>query len=311
MKPARFDYIRPTDLDSALEALAGSDNARAIAGGQTLVPMLAMRLARPALLVDLSEIPALQGIRDQNDALIIGAMTRQANALSSPLVQRFVPLLAKALTFVGHPPTRSRGTVGGSVANADPSAEIGLVLATLGGSVQVAEAGEPAEDIEAEDLFIGPMLTTIPEEGLLIAVRFPIWREAALGCGFHEISSRGSDFAYASAAAQVALGPDGKVLRVALGVGGVGDFPIALDVEALTGQVPNKPLLQKVIEDGFQDIESFSDLHASEGYRMRAGKELALRALSDAIAQAQNSAQTQAQNSAQTPAQTQAQGATQ
>ena len=158
MKSASFDYIRPETLDAACACLASHPDARIIAGGQSLVPMLAMRLARPSMVIDIAHIDGLSTIQETTDTVVIGAMVRQAAALSNPMIARHLPLLAKALTHVGHQPTRARGTVGGSVADADPSAEIPLVAVTLGASLRMRDDGEDVE-FNAEEFFIGPMLT--------------------------------------------------------------------------------------------------------------------------------------------------------
>src|SRR5258707_11821898 len=138
MKPAPFDYVRPATLAEACELLAGDEDARVIAGGQTLVPMLAMRLARPAKLIDIMRLPELGGIRQEKGAVVVGATTRQAQAERDPVVRGSVPMLARVLPWVGHPPTRNRGTIGGSIANADPSAEIPLVAVTLRADILLA-----------------------------------------------------------------------------------------------------------------------------------------------------------------------------
>ena len=160
MKPAPFDYVRPETLAEACALLAGDEDARVIAGGQTLVPMLAMRLARPARLIDILRLPELAGIREEDGAVIVGATTRQAQAERDPVIRASVPMLARVLPWVGHPPTRNRGTVGGSIANADPSAEIPLVAVTLGAEILLATPDGPAS-MPSDDFFIGPMLTTI------------------------------------------------------------------------------------------------------------------------------------------------------
>ena len=136
MKPAPFEYVRPDSVAQVCEMLAADEDARVIAGGQTLVPMLAMRLARAAKLIDIYRLPELNGIRVENDVLVIGATTRQVQVERSALATQSTPLLAKALPWVGHPPTRNRGTVGGSIANADPSAEIPLAAATMSERLQ-------------------------------------------------------------------------------------------------------------------------------------------------------------------------------
>src|SRR6185437_8446585 len=135
MKPAPFEYARPDSLAEVCEILAADEDARIIAGGQTLIPMLAMRLARPTKLVDILRLKELKGVRSEDEAIVIGAVTRQVEVERSEEVHRRLPLLIKALPWVGHPPTRNRGTVGGSIANADPSAEIPLVAVTLGAAI--------------------------------------------------------------------------------------------------------------------------------------------------------------------------------
>jgi CO/xanthine dehydrogenase FAD-binding subunit len=234
MKPAPFDYVRPGSLAEACALLAGDEDARVIAGGQTLVPMLAMRLARPAKLVDILRLPELAGIREQPGAIVVGATTRQAQAERDPLIRAAVPMLARVLPWVGHPPTRNRGTIGGSIANADPSAEIPLVAVTLGAEVMLASSSGTMS-VPADDFFIGPMLTAIGQGDCVSAIRFPVWPQRRIGVGFFEISARRSDFAFAAAAAQVALDDQDLCADIALGVGGVGDRPLRLDLSSLIG----------------------------------------------------------------------------
>ena len=160
--------------------LADDGNSRVLAGGQTLIPMLAMRLARPSCLVDITRIPELSGIRDAGTFVAIGAATRQVVAERDPLVARKVPLLAKALPWVGHAPTRNRGTIGGSVANGDPAAEIALVAVTLDATLVVQTAEETSE-LAAAEFYLGPMITALPEGGILTSVHFPVWAEGRIG----------------------------------------------------------------------------------------------------------------------------------
>src|SRR5271155_4019603 len=180
MKPAPFDYIRPDSLAEACALLAGDEDARVIAGGQTLVPMLAMRLARPAKLIDILRLPELAGIRGEAGSVIVGATTRQAKAERDPVIRASVPMLARALPWVGHPPTRNRGTIGGSIANADPSAEIPLVAVTLGAEIMLATTSG-SRSMPADDFFVGPMLTAIGQGECVSAIRFPVWRYPRLG----------------------------------------------------------------------------------------------------------------------------------
>src|SRR5882757_7911262 len=285
MKPAPFDYVRPGSLAEACALLAGDEDARLIAGGQTLVPMLAMRLARPAKLIDILRLPELAGIREEAGAVLVGATTRQAHAERDPVIRSALPMLARVLPWVGHPPTRNRGTVGGSIANADPSAEIPLAAVTLGAEIMLATTDGPTS-MPADDFFIGPMLTTIGQGECVSAIRFPVWPHRRIGVGFFEISARKSDFAFVAAAAQVALDEDGRCLDVALGVGGVGDRPLRLDVSSLVDTKLAYASATDAVHAASAELDANSDLHASAGYRRRVAVTLCIRALEQARANA-------------------------
>ena len=281
MKPAPFDYIRPDSLAQACELLAGDDDARLIAGGQTLVPMLAMRLARPAKLIDIMRLPELAGIREEAGAVVVGATTRQAHAERDPVIRASVPMLAAVLPWVGHPPTRNRGTIGGSIANGDPSAEIPLVAVTLGADILLASSAGPTS-MPANDFFIGPMVTSIEQGQCVRAVRFPVWPHQRIGTGFFEISARRSDFAFVAAAAQIALDEEGRCLEVALGLGGVADRPLRLDVSSLAATKLDAASMSDAVNAACAELEAMSDLHASAAYRRRVAGVLCLRALEQA-----------------------------
>lgn len=287
MKAAPFEYSRPSDIDEACALLASDDGARVIAGGQTLVPMMAMRLSRPTRLVDINRIAALSFIREDGDSIAIGATTRQCMVERDRLVARRLPLLAKAVPWIGHAATRARGTVGGSLANADPAAETALIAVTLDATLTYRLGGESI-DMQASDFFIGPMTTRLPAGACLAAVRFPIWREDNVGTGFHEVNARRSDFAFVSAAVQIALGQDGKCRRIAIGIGAMTDFPIRLpDVEEkLTGARLDEASVQDAARDALAGIDALSDLHASADYRRRVAIKLVARAAADAVAAA-------------------------
>jgi CO/xanthine dehydrogenase FAD-binding subunit len=282
MKPAPFDYVRPASIDEACAALAADDSV-IIAGGQTLIPMLAMRLARPTRLIDIARIPGLAGIREETDAVVVGATTRQVEAERSALIARRVPLLARALPFVGHAPTRNRGTLGGSVANADPAAEIPLVLVTLGGSVVIRE-GAQTQAIPAQDFVLGPMMTALASGAIVVALRFPVWSSGRVGVGFHEVSTRASDFAFAAAAAQVALDASSRCAACAIGIGAATPRPVRLDALAskLIGSILADADIRAAVEETIDQLEMIVDSHASPDYRRRAAKALAVRALTDA-----------------------------
>ena len=289
MKPAPFDYVRPESLAQTCELLADDEDARVIAGGQTLVPMLAMRLARPARLIDILRLPELAGIRREAGMLVVGATTRQAQAEHDLLIKAAVPMLARVLPWVGHPPTRNRGTIGGSIANADPSAEIPLVAVTLGAEIVLATP-QGVTSMPSDDFFIGPMLTSISPGECVSAVRFPVWPHRRLGVGFLEISARKSDFAFVAAAAQVALDDDGRCLDAVLGVGGVGDRPQRLDMSSLVGTRLDPASVTAAVEATTTDMEATGDLHASASYRRRVAIVLCKRVLEAARVEAGSSA---------------------
>jgi carbon-monoxide dehydrogenase medium subunit len=283
MKPVAFDYLRPATVAEACAYLESNESARVLAGGQTLIPMLAMRLARPSCLVDIARIPELSGISDAGTHVTIGAATRQAVAERDPLIARKAPLLAKALPWVGHAPTRNRGTIGGSIANGDPAAEIPLVAVTLNATLVVATVAHKSE-LAAGEFYLGPMITALPEGGVLTSVRFPVWTEGRIGTAFHEVSARKSDFALVSAVAQVALDADGRCIALAVGVGGAGDTPARLDAvaEALAGSGLEDAAVREAVEAATAGLETAGDLHASAVYRRRVAAVLARRAIMDA-----------------------------
>ncbi|HMJ41045.1 MAG TPA: FAD binding domain-containing protein [Pseudolabrys sp.] len=286
MKAAPFEYSRPADIDEACAMLAADENARVIAGGQTLVPMMAMRLARPTRLVDINRIVGLSYIRADGDVIAIGATTRQCDLERDALVARDLPLMAKAIPWIGHAATRARGTIGGSLANADPAAEQALIAVTLDAVLNYREGGTTSE-IKARDFFVGPMVTSLPSTACLTGVRYPVWR-GKIGIGFHEVNARRSDFAFVAAAAQVELGPDGKCKRIAIGVGAATDFPMRLDSaeQQLTGTALDEAAIKDAVTDALADIDALDDLHASAAYRKRVTVSLACRAVADARASA-------------------------
>jgi CO/xanthine dehydrogenase FAD-binding subunit len=289
MKAAPFEYSRPADVAEAC-ALLADENARVIAGGQTLVPMMAMRLARPTRLVDIAQITGLSFIRDDGDAIAIGAATRQCVVEHSALVRRRLPLIARAIPWIGHTATRARGTVGGSIAHADPAAELPLLALTLDAALSY-RAADDVGDIPATEFFIGPTITTLPAGALLTEVRFPVW-SGRVGTAFHEVNARRSDFAFAAAAAQVELADDGTCARIALGVGGITDIPVRLDEaeEALIDTPLETEGIRDIVRGALTGVECMDDLHASADYRRRAALTLALRALAEAKADAQGKA---------------------
>ncbi len=282
MKAAEFDYVRADSVDEVCRLLDGAGgDGKVIAGGQTLVPLLVMRLARPTLVVDINAIGALQGFALDADGVVIGAATRQADALADPALRRGAPLLEKALKMVGHPQTRNRGTVGGSLANADPAAEIGLVARTLDATL-VARSTKGERNIPAGEFFMGAMTTALAPEECLTRVRFPVWRDLdRVGTAFDEMSVRRSDFALVAAACQLALDRDGVCRRAALGFGGVESAPVrASDAEKrLIGTRLEAGDIAAAAKDVQDAIEPLSDVHASADYRRRVAGSLAARVI--------------------------------
>ena len=255
MKPPRFDYVRAETLAEAHAVLAqeGGD-ASVIAGGQTLIPLLSMRMASPAVLVDIMRIPELRQIATEDNAIRVGAGVRQAELLDWPELQEAQPLLAQAMPWIGHAQTRARGTVCGSIALADPSAELPLVLLTLEGEVLLSKAGG-SRRVAADDFFTGLMSTAADEGELIEAVLFPC-RRPATGYAFREFAQRHGDFAIVACAAVV----DSQGARLA--VAGVADRPIARDFPAVDDRA-----LDDALHAFADDLDARDDLHASAEYR--------------------------------------------
>ncbi|MEQ8347758.1 MAG: FAD binding domain-containing protein [Sneathiellaceae bacterium] len=262
MKPAAFDYLRPASLDEALAALVAEDGreARPIAGGQSLVPLMNLRLALPDLLVDLNGLPELAGIRLAGDRVEIGAMTRQRCLLEDPLIDERVPLLRLGMAHVGHLQTRARGTVGGSLVHADPAAELPLLMVTLGASIRL-QSRRGLREVPAADFFVDAMETGIAADEILVAVSVPVAPPGSRHA-FRELARRHGDFAIVAVAAQ--CGPAG----LALGVGGLEKVPrrcTGLE-RALTAGAADRAA---AVADEVACTEPLSDLHAGAAYRRR------------------------------------------
>jgi 2-furoyl-CoA dehydrogenase FAD binding subunit len=253
MKPAAFDYVRAEHLDEALDVLdrEGSD-ARIIAGGQSLMPMLNMRLAKPKTLIDVMRLGELARIERRDGAITVGAGVRQASLLDWPDLGESLRLAALALPWTGHVQTRSRGTVCGSIAHADPSAELPLVLCALGGEVHLRSA-KRRRRVAAQDFFAGVMATTRGDEELIEAVSFPADQRH---CAFREVARRHGDFAIVACAAVAT--PAG----VRLAVGGVADRPVARDFPRMDGGP-----LDDALNAFAYELDARDDIHATARYR--------------------------------------------
>jgi CO/xanthine dehydrogenase FAD-binding subunit len=284
LKAAPFEYRRAASLADACALLAAhGDSAKLLAGGQSLVPMMAMRLVRPAFLVDINEVPELKFIRIEKDTARIGTCTRQCVVERNALLAERVPLLRHALAWVGHVQTRNRGTVGGSLAHADPSAELPLAAQVLGAKM-VLRSSKGVRTFEAGKFFAGPMTTAMRPEECLEEIHWPVWSEKRTGSAFTEIAIRHGDFAMVAAAAQVALDAEGRCTRAALGLGGVGGTPLAFPkiAERLVGTKLEDGAIAGVAGDAAKECDPGSDLHASKEYRRHLAGVLAARALREA-----------------------------
>ena len=286
MKPPRFDYHAPTSVEEAVQLLARyGGEAKALAGGQSLVPLLNFRLARPAALVDLNRAAELAFIREVNGQLRLGAMTRQRTIEFSPVVGRRLPLLAEATRWVGHLPIRTRGTIGGSLAHADPSAEYPTVLTVLEGEV-VAQSPRGERVLTAGELFRTYLTTTLAEDELLTEVRLPC-PPAGAGYAFEELARRHGDFALVGIAAVVVV-EGGRCRRARLATAGAG--PVPLRLRAAEQVLESEGLTDAAIDAAgaraAELVTPDTDIHASAEYRRHLTGVLTARALRRARARA-------------------------
>jgi len=284
VKPPPFDYSAPRSVAEALELLQQApDDTSVLAGGQSLVPVLNMRLAQPRALVDLNRVEGLDGIETTPEGRIrFGSMVRQRRLESEPLVRDRLPLLTDAADHIAHLAIRTRGTVGGSLAHADPSAELPAAVSALDGRMLV-RGPDGDRTIPAGDFFLGPLTTAIEPGELLVAVELEPPPPGS-GSAFLEVARTHGAFALAAAAAVLHLDHGGRIdhARVALaGVGGVPYVPAWLD-EVTAGEAPDGALLRRVGERVADEVEPFDDVHATAKYRKRVAGVLTSRALAAA-----------------------------
>jgi carbon-monoxide dehydrogenase medium subunit len=287
VKPAPFDYHAPESVADVVGLLGEhGDEAKVLAGGQSLVPMLALRLTRFEHLVDITRVEELHGIARSNGSLRIASATTQAVAEHEPLVAAAVPLLGRAIPHIGHFQIRNRGTVGGSLAHADPASELPAVALALDATFE-ATGPSGAREIAASEFFIGTWTTALGDDEVLVATRFPVW-EGRVGFGFGEVARRSGDFALAGVVAAVALDDDDRIERVAVGLFGVSSTPVrATSTEAaLTGQPAAADTVKGAALAGASELDTVSDVHATGSYRRRVAAHLMETALDAAIEEA-------------------------
>jgi 2-furoyl-CoA dehydrogenase FAD binding subunit len=281
VKPVAFDYHRPQTVSEAVALLAEQrEEAAVLAGGMTLGPMLNLRLMRPRAVVDISRIQALQAVSLRSDVVATGAGLVQNDALRSDLIARELPLLVLALPWVGHFQTRNRGTLGGSVAHADPSAEIPLCLVVSGGTV-VLQSRRRERRVPAREFFVGALMTQRRPDEMVTALEWPRAAPDA-GHAFAEIAQRHGDFAIAAAACSLRLGRDDRVEDLSLGVGGVESRPVAIDTARFVGRSADE-IATGLSDHAAAGVTPVEDHSASADYRIALTQVLVERAVGDAI----------------------------
>lgn len=278
MKPAPFAYQRPTTLEEALTALASEPGAKVLAGGQSLVPLLSMRLAAPSMLIDINALPDLAGIRVDASGVRIGALARHADVLASAEAAESQPLLERALSHVAHPTIRNRGTTVGSIVHADAAAEMPMVLRLLEGSVDVASV-RGRRTIPAAELFAGPLESTLAHDEIAVEAFFPAL-PAGGGVAFEEIARRHGDYALVGVAAVAEVVGD-DVVSARLGFVSVSDVPAVVDVTHALDDPDTAALAE---------LDPAEDIHASADYRAHLVKVLTTRVLAAAIDHARSRA---------------------
>ena len=289
MKPPAFEYAAPTSIDEALELMNEHGwDAKVLAGGQSLIPMMNFRLAAPAVLVDLNSVDELTYIREDNGGLSIGAMTRQRTVERSTLVAERAPLIADAMPYVAHPQIRNRGTFGGSIAHADPASEVPALAVALNARLKV-QSVDGERWIDADDFFQGLFTVDLAPEEVLTEVVIPEM-PARTGWAFEEVARRHGDYALVGLGATVTLDDAGICTDARLVYLGVGETPVDTREAAgvLVGETPSEDAIRAVSEAVDAEIDPTKDIHASAKYRRHLAKTLAKRALSAAIERAQS-----------------------
>jgi CO/xanthine dehydrogenase FAD-binding subunit len=284
MKPPRFDYLAPRTLDEALAHLhQHGDQAKILAGGQSLIPMLNFRLAHPGVVVDVNRLTDLAYVRQHDGGVAVGALTRQHAVERSDLVRARVPVVAEACRFIGHAPIRHRGTFGGNLAHADPASELPAVMVALEAEMAVASrAGNRA--VPAGQFFVGPLTTALRPGEMLTEIRIPA-APPRTGGAFVEMARRAGDFALVGVAALVTLDEAGQCTRARIALCGVGPTPVRARAaeDALVGQAPTTAVLDEAADRAAAATSPPSDVHGSAEFRRKLARHFARQALAAAI----------------------------
>ncbi len=288
MKPAPFDYYAPTSVDETCSLLAryGSD-AKLLAGGQSLVPLLALRLAQPATLIDLNGVHELDYIRADDNGVAIGAMTRQRTVERSSVMRETCPLLPAAVEWIGHPQIRNRGTIGGSLVHSDPAAELPALATLLDATFTITNAQGAKRTVKPDEFFVTYLTTAVEPEEMLSEIYFPTL-PAGTGWSFVEVARRHGDFALVGAAATVALDSAGACSNVHIALFGVAPTATRSPSaeQALLNQKPDEQAIAAAASEVVKDIDPPGDVHASVEYRKYVATNLVRRALTEAVQRA-------------------------
>jgi carbon-monoxide dehydrogenase medium subunit len=287
MKAAPFGYHVPESVDEAVSLLGELEDAKVLGGGQSLIPMLALRLSRPEHLIDINRIPELAEVERDNGTLVVGATTRHVSLMHDPLIADTVPLLAKTAPYIGHFQIRNRGTMGGSMAHADSSAELPCVARALDAEFEV-RGPNGTRMIPAEEFFVTTFVTTLEADEMVVAVRFPVWAPGA-GFAVAEIARRHGDFALAGAVVGVEI-DDGHISKAAIALIGMGSIPLRGEPaeRELIGAAVDGLDLDEIGRLAVSETDPPADVHAGSRYRTKVGATMVGRALADAIKEASN-----------------------
>lgn len=283
MKPAPFDYVAPESIDEALAVLAeAGGGATILAGGQTLVPLLNLRMNQPFVILDINRIAALKGVSRSQGGTWVGPMTRQAEALRDATLARHLPVMVQALSHVGHYQTRNRGTVGGSVSLGEPAAEMPATAVALGAQIEI-RSSRGTRQVKAEEFYLGPYMTVLEPDELVTGITYPDWADGHVTL-FREVAQRPGDFALVGMVGALELS-GGAVSRAGIAWFGMGPTPIkARQAEAgLLGKSLDAIDPQAVAELAVADTAPFDDHHATSEYRRTVGKRIFSRTLREAL----------------------------
>ncbi|MCB1690523.1 MAG: xanthine dehydrogenase family protein subunit M [Halioglobus sp.] len=283
MKPAPFDYVAPTSVEEACAILAEAHGgATVLAGGQTLMPLLNLRMSQPFILVDISHIAELKGIMRIDGGARIGPMTRQCEVIESSALQQHLPVLVEAVRHVGHHQTRNLGTIGGSIALGEPAAELPAAAVALKATIEVRSI-RGTRNIPAAEFYLGPYMTVLEEDELVTGIRFPDWSLNHIAL-FRELAQRPGDFALAGMVGAMSI-ESGKITRAGLAWFGMGPTPMRASAaeQKLLGCSLNDIDPQAIAEIAITDTAPFDDPQASADYRLTVGTRLFANTLRDAI----------------------------